>query len=74
MRDITERQRSLEFILWQYKNNVLPAMQQYVLPSKHYADLVVKATLSCQSWRKPSMTLSWTGDAFSPQGRYGRGS
>src|SRR6202030_1759890 len=25
VRDITERQRSLEFILWQYKNNVLLA-------------------------------------------------
>ena len=43
VRDITERQRSLEFILWQYKNDVLPAMRQYVLPSKHYADLVVES-------------------------------
>jgi uridine kinase len=41
VRDITERQRSLDFILWQYKNNVLPAERQYVLPSKRYADLVL---------------------------------
>jgi len=41
VRDITERQRSLDFILWQYKNAVLPATRQYVLPSKNYADLVV---------------------------------
>ena len=44
VRDITERQRSLDFILWQYKNNVLPAARQYVLPSKRYADLVVEST------------------------------
>jgi len=41
VRDITERGRSLDFILWQYKNNVLPAVWQYVLPSKLYADLVL---------------------------------
>ena len=41
VRDITERQRSLDFILWQYQNNVLPAARQYVLPSKRYADLVL---------------------------------
>jgi uridine kinase len=40
VRDITERQRSLELILWQYENTVLPAAQQYLLPSKSYADLV----------------------------------
>ncbi len=44
VRDITERQRSLDFILWQYKNNVLPAARQYVLPSKRYADLVLAST------------------------------
>src|SRR5580700_5080471 len=43
VRDITERQRSLDFILWQYKNMVLPATQQYVLPSKRYADLILKS-------------------------------
>jgi uridine kinase len=41
VRDITERQRTLEFILWQYKTNVLPAMRQYVLPSKRYADVIL---------------------------------
>jgi uridine kinase len=41
VRDITERQRSLDFILWQYKNAVLPATRQYVLPSKSFADLVI---------------------------------
>jgi uridine kinase len=41
VRDITERQRSLEFIQAQYENTVLPAVRQYVLPSKPYADLVL---------------------------------
>ena len=41
MRDITERGRSLNVILWQYKNNVLPAMRQYVLPSKCFANVVL---------------------------------
>ena len=41
VRDITERQRALELIRWQYENNVLPAARQYLLPSKRYADLVV---------------------------------
>src|SRR5580698_788293 len=41
VRDITERQRALEFIQWQYENTVLPATRQYVLPSKSYADLVL---------------------------------
>src|SRR5580700_9327114 len=36
VRDITERGRSLEFIQWQYKNCVLPAAKQYVLPSKRF--------------------------------------
>jgi uridine kinase len=41
VRDITERQRSLEFIQWQWENTVLPAARQYVFPSKRYADLVL---------------------------------
>ena len=41
VRDITERQRPLEFIQWQYENTVLPAARQYLLPSKRYADLVL---------------------------------
>jgi uridine kinase len=43
VRDITERQRPLEFILWQYENYVLPAQRQYLLPSKRYADVVLDA-------------------------------
>jgi uridine kinase len=41
VRDITERGRSLDFILWQYENNVLPAARQYVFPSKGFANLVL---------------------------------
>jgi uridine kinase len=43
VRDITERQRSLELIRWQYENTVLPAARQYVLPSKSYADVVLES-------------------------------
>jgi uridine kinase len=43
VRDITERQRSLDFILWQYQSNVLPATREYVLPSKRYADIVLES-------------------------------
>ena len=41
VRDITERGRSLDFIEWQYKNAVLPAALEYVLPSKKFANLVL---------------------------------
>jgi uridine kinase len=41
VRDITERQRPLDLILWQYQNTVLPAARQYLLPSKAYAYLVL---------------------------------
>jgi uridine kinase len=44
VRDITERQRPLELIRWQYENCVLPAARQYLLPSKRYADLVLEST------------------------------
>jgi uridine kinase len=44
VRDITERQRSLDLIQWQYENTVRPAMRQYVVPSKSYADLVLDST------------------------------
>ncbi|HTW57074.1 MAG TPA: AAA family ATPase [Terriglobales bacterium] len=44
VRDITERQRSLELIKWQYENTVLPAARMYLLPSKRYADLVMDST------------------------------
>jgi uridine kinase len=33
----------IDFILWQYKNTVLPAQWQYVLPSKRYADLILQS-------------------------------
>lgn len=42
VRDITERQRSSDFVLWQYENAVLPAARKYLLPSKRYADLVLE--------------------------------
>jgi uridine kinase len=44
VRDITDRGRSLDFILRQYKNTVLPAAKQYLLPSKRYADLVLDSS------------------------------
>jgi len=37
VRDITERQRPLELIRWQYENFVRPAALRYSLPSKVYA-------------------------------------
>ena len=44
VRDITERQRSVELIKWQWENTVMPAAWQYALPSKAHADLVLDAT------------------------------
>jgi uridine kinase len=46
VRDITERQRPLEFIQWQYENTVLPAARKYLLPSRRYADVVIDSTPS----------------------------
>jgi uridine kinase len=43
VRDITERQRSLEFIQSQYEDSVLPAARQYLLPSKRFANLVLES-------------------------------
>jgi uridine kinase len=43
VRDITERQRSMDLILWQYENTVMPAARKYLLPSKAFADLVVES-------------------------------
>ena len=43
VRDITERQRSLDLIRWQWENTVHPAAQRYLLPSKAYADAVIDA-------------------------------
>jgi uridine kinase len=44
VRDITERQRTAEFVKWQYENTVMPATRRYCLPSKRYADLVIDST------------------------------
>lgn len=44
VRDITERQRPLEFVRWQYQNAVLPAARKYLLPSKGYAEVVLETT------------------------------
>jgi uridine kinase len=52
VRDITERQRSADFILWQYKNTVLPATRQYVLPSKSYANLVLDSKADLETVEK----------------------
>jgi uridine kinase len=52
VRDITERQRSLDFILWQYKNAVLPAAQQYLLPSKSHANLVLDSNIDLATVEK----------------------
>jgi uridine kinase len=41
VRDIVERQRPIELILWQYRETVLPMAKQYLLPSKPYADVVI---------------------------------
>ncbi len=48
VRDITERQRSLDLIQWQYEHTVLPAARRYVVPSRVHANMVVesKAALS----------------------------
>ena len=52
VRDITDRQRSLEFIQWQWENTVLPAARQYVLPSKRYADLVLDSKVDIATVEK----------------------
>jgi uridine kinase len=44
VRDITERQRALEFVRWQWDHFVMPATRRYTLPSKRYADVVIDAT------------------------------
>ncbi|MEM9243038.1 MAG: uridine kinase [Pseudomonadota bacterium] len=40
-RDLTERERTLESILTQYKTTVRPMYQQFVEPSKRYADIII---------------------------------
>ena len=43
VRDITERQRSMKLILWQWENTVLPAARRYLPPSKTHANLVLES-------------------------------
>jgi uridine kinase len=52
VRDITERQRSSDFILWQYENKVLPAARQYLLPSKRYAEYVLESNADLSTVEK----------------------
>lgn len=40
-RDVTKRGRTLESVLQQYQDTVKPMHEQYVEPSKRYADIVV---------------------------------
>ena len=40
-RDVNKRGRSLESVLQQYQQTVKPMHDQYVEPSKRYADLIV---------------------------------
>ena len=40
-RDVMERARSLESVISQYLNTVKPMHEQFVEPSKRYADIVV---------------------------------
>ena len=41
LRDIKERGRSLESVILQYMSTVRPAHQQFVEPSKRYADIII---------------------------------
>jgi len=40
-RDVAERDRSLESILTQYEDQVRPMYEQFIAPSKRYADIIV---------------------------------
>jgi uridine kinase len=52
VRDITERQRPMELILWQYENTVLPAARRYLPASKSHAHLVLDTTPDVASVEK----------------------
>jgi uridine kinase len=52
VRDISERGRSLDFIQWQYRNKVLPAARQYLLPSKSFANLVLDSNANLATVEK----------------------
>ena len=40
-RDVNERGRSLKSVLEQYKNTVKPMHEQFVEPSRKYADVII---------------------------------
>lgn len=41
MRDIKERGRSLDSVIDQYLNNVRPSHEQFIEPTKRYADIII---------------------------------
>lgn len=41
MRDVVERHRSFESVLYQYENTVRPMYLQFIEPSSRYADIIV---------------------------------
>lgn len=41
LRDVNERERTLEHVVSQYENTVKPMHEQFVEPSKRYADIIV---------------------------------
>lgn len=41
LRDVNERKRELEYVINQYQNNVKPMYDQFVEPTKRYADIVI---------------------------------
>lgn len=41
LRDVQERGRDLEFVLGQYTNFVKPAFEDFCLPTKKYADVII---------------------------------
>ena len=41
LRDVVERKRSLDNVVWQYLNTVKPMHEKYVEPSKRRADIIV---------------------------------
>lgn len=40
-RDIKERGRDLEYVLNQYMNYVKPAFEEFCLPTKKFADVII---------------------------------
>jgi uridine kinase len=46
MRDTKERGRTIDSINKQYSESVRPMFDQYIAPSKKYADIVINSTKS----------------------------